>query len=216
MEELVFNYFPHLTPVMRDRLRQLDPLYREWNEKINVISRKDMDNLYLHHVLHSLAIAKARPFAPGERVLDVGTGGGFPGVPLAILFPETRFVLCDSIGKKIRVVEEVVRALGLENVQAVKARAEELPGPFDYIVSRAVTDLRNFLPWVEGKYTKGLLYLKGGDLSPEGALGRELAAALAACRIPARSVTVTEVGCWFREEFFREKKVIFIPGNRTR
>lgn len=213
MEELIFKYFSGLTPVMKEQIKLLDPLYRQWNEKINVISRKDMDGLYLHHVLHSLAIAKAMPFGPGERVLDVGTGGGFPGIPLAILFPGTEFVLCDSIGKKIKVVEEVIRTLDLKNARAVKSRAEDIPGKFDYIVSRAVANLSDFLPWVKGKYSKGILYLKGGDISPEGALGKELNIALARNRIPAKTVTVTDVGLWFSEDFFQSKKLIFIPGT---
>lgn len=212
MEELIFSYFPNLTEEQRSRFARLYPLYKEWNGKINVISRKDIDLLYLHHVLHSLAIAKFLPFGPGERVLDVGTGGGFPGIPLAIFYPETRFLLCDSIGKKIRVVEEVASALDLQNVRAVKARAEELPETFDYIVSRAVTDLEQFLPWVRNKYRKGILYLKGGDLSPQGALREEIGRALKKNGIAPSRLITADVDNWFREDFFKEKRVIYITA----
>lgn len=195
----------------------LFPLYNEWNSKINVISRKDIDKLYLHHVLHSLAIARFCEFSDrikfgkGVRILDVGTGGGFPGIPLAILFPQAEFLLVDSIGKKIRVVNEVVAALGLTNVKAVQARAEQVEGTFDYIVSRAVTDLSNFLPWVKGKYTRGILYLKGGDLSERGTLATEINQALGKYGINRHSVTICDIDKWFTDEFFAEKKVIFIP-----
>ena len=150
----ILKYFPGLDEGMRLKFEKLYPLYREWNEKINVISRKDIDNLYTHHVLHSLAIAKYRPFEKGSTVLDVGTGGGFPGIPLAILYPECRFTLADSIGKKIMVVSEIAKELGLENTEAVKTRVEEMKGSFDYVVSRAVTELSLFYPWVKDKYKK--------------------------------------------------------------
>jgi 16S rRNA (guanine527-N7)-methyltransferase len=172
---LIFEYFKDLSPEQKRQFEQLDELYRFWNAQINVVSRKDIDMLYLHHVLHSLSIAKVMAFLPGEKVLDVGTGGGFPGIPLAIMFPETHFHLVDSIGKKIKVVQEVVNALGLKNVTATHARAEQIAGPFDFVISRAVTQLKDFYPWIRtkirpgGKNTlaNGVLYLKGGDLAEE-------------------------------------------------
>src|ERR1700749_4888466 len=152
--EQLFNYFPGLTAQQKQQFEQLPGLYNFWNNQINVISRKDIDQLYERHVLHSLGIAKVMEFLPGENVLDVGTGGGFPGIPLAILFPETQFYLVDSIGKKIKVVQEVASALALQNVKATHARAEQIPGKFDFIVSRAVTQLKDFYPWIKDKFSK--------------------------------------------------------------
>src|SRR5690554_5437449 len=172
---LISDYFPDLSDQQKQQLEALYPLYSEWNSQINVISRKDIDSLYLHHVLHSLGIAKFISFKAGERILDVGTGGGFPGLPLAILFPETSFHLVDSIGKKIKVVNEVAAAIGLNNLLATHTRAEEVKGKFNFIVSRAVTQLKDFYPWVQNKFEResinaipnGILYLKGGDLTSE-------------------------------------------------
>jgi 16S rRNA (guanine527-N7)-methyltransferase len=174
--ELIYSHFPDLTERQRDQFAALQDLYTEWNAKINVISRKDMESFYEKHVLHSLGIAKVYSFKPGQKVLDVGTGGGFPGIPLAILFPETQFHLVDSIGKKIKVVLAVAEALGLENIRADHGRAEEFKGPYDFVVSRAVTQMQRFVPWIKGKISQknldsdrinGLLYLKGGDLAEE-------------------------------------------------
>lgn len=184
----------------------LQPLYKEWNDKINVISRKDIDNLYVNHVLHSLAIAKITPFKPGARVLDVGTGGGFPGIPLAILFPETQFHLVDSIGKKITVVKNVASGLGLNNVTAEQIRAEQVKGEYDFIVSRAVTRLKEFYSWVNKKVKEdsihslynGILYLKGGDLDEE----------MAELKKPHQIFTLHN---YFKEEFFETKKVVYVP-----
>ncbi|HRZ32547.1 MAG TPA: 16S rRNA (guanine(527)-N(7))-methyltransferase RsmG, partial [Flavobacterium sp.] len=174
MEEII-KYFPNLSENQLLRFKKLEELYHVWNAKINVISRKDIDELYIKHVLHSLGIAKVMEFQPKTTVLDVGTGGGFPGIPLAILFPETRFYLIDVIAKKIKVVNEVVIALGLENVKAEQIRAENVKGDFDFIVSRAVTNMPDFVSWINDKIKKqqkhelknGVLYLKGGDLTEE-------------------------------------------------
>jgi len=184
----------------------LYPLYKEWNDKINVISRKDVDNLYVNHVLHSLGIAKIISFKPGASILDVGTGGGFPGIPLAILFPDTQFHLVDSIGKKITVVKNVAEALGLKNVKAEQIRAEQIKSKYDFIVSRAVTRLKEFYGWIHNNVKEksihemdnGILYLKGGDLEEELA---EL----------KRLHQVFDLSQFFKEEFFETKKVVFVP-----
>ena len=205
MDKIV-KYFPDLTERQREQLAALLPLYEEWNAQINVISRKDMDHFYEHHVLHSLAIAKAVRFKPMAEVLDVGTGGGFPGVPLAIMFPDARFTLIDSIGKKIKVVSDVIDRLALANTKALQIRAEQLDGEFDFVVSRAVTTLPEFVPWVKGKISKtqyhtlhnGILYLKGGDLDAE----------LAPFRKKIRTWNISD---WFDEEYFETKKVIHLP-----
>ena len=198
------KYFPNLTPLQKERFAALDALYRDWNAKINVISRKDIDSLYLHHVLHSLAIAKAVSFGAGETVLDVGTGGGFPGIPLAILFPETKFTLCDSIGKKIKVASAVAEALNLENVECVNARVETLPGQYDYIVSRAVTNMADFYGWIKGRFRRQVICLKGGEVEEE----------LALCRsrhhLAAKLITVCDIPMWFDENYFEGKKMVII------
>ena len=203
--ELITKYFPDLTNEQLDKFRQLEELYIEWNSRINVISRKDMEHFYERHVLHSLGIAKVIQFLPGAHILDVGTGGGFPGIPLAILFPETNFLLVDSIGKKIKVVQEVAEAAGIKNVEAIKTRAEEVKGKFDFVVSRAVTTLPDFIKWVENKIKResrntiqnGILYLKGGDLDAE------LAPVQNKCQ-------VYNLSDYFEEEFFETKKVVHV------
>lgn len=196
------RYFPEMTERQREQLSALTPIYKEWNARINLISRKDTEEFEVRHVLHSLAIAKAVRFPAGARVLDVGTGGGFPGIPLAILFPEAHFTLVDSIGKKIKVVEAVAEALGLENVTAINARAESLPGRFDYVVSRAVTRMKAFVGWVWPKIDAGtghgIYYLKGGDLA------EELAEA-------GKRYELRAIGEFFDEEFFATKSVVFLP-----
>jgi len=184
-------------------------LYREWNERINVVSRKDIDALYEHHILHSLAIAEyINRFYPGAfdgaSILDLGTGGGFPGIPLAMEFPQARFTLCDSIGKKVRVAQAVADGLGLQNVSCVNARAETLPGPFDWVVSRAVTSLDNFYPWVKGKFRRSILYLKGGDVNVE------ISELMRKCRVPGGNIRVWPVNEWLEDEYFAEKFVIEI------
>lgn len=203
--ELITKYFPDLTPQQIEQFKQLQSLYQEWNEKINVISRKDIDELYERHVLHSLSIAKVIQFQPNTSVLDVGTGGGFPGIPLAILFPETQFYLIDAIGKKIKVVQEIALALGLKNVRAEQIRAEKVKEEFDFVVSRAVTQMSQFVPWVRKKIKKesthtfknGIFYLKGGDLSEELA--------------PFASVQQFNIADFFEEDFFETKKVVYLP-----
>ncbi len=204
--DIILKYFPNLTERQREQFAALLPLYEEWNAQINVISRKDMEHFYEHHVLHSLAIAKVMGFAPMSEVLDVGTGGGFPGVPLAIMFPDARFTLIDSIGKKIKVVNDVIDRLGLSNSKAMQIRAEMLDGEYDFVVSRAVTTLGEFVPWVKKKISKsqynklhnGILYLKGGDLTNE----------LFAFR---HKVKTWDISDFFEEEFFETKKVIYLP-----
>lgn len=204
--DLLLKYFPDLTPQQQEQFKQLQELYAFWNEQINVISRKDIDLLYERHVLHSLGIAKILSFLPGENVLDVGTGGGFPGIPLAILFPETHFHLVDSIGKKIKVVKEVSQAIGLKNVKASHARAEEIQEKFDFVVSRAVTQLKDFYPWIKNKFKKesknklknGILYLKGGDLTQE----------IAESGLKVQQFALSD---FFAEDFFETKKVIYVP-----
>lgn len=204
MDEIL-KYFPDLTDIQIEQFQKLDFLYHDWNEKINVISRKDIDALYTKHVLHSLGIAKIMKFEPGTTVLDVGTGGGFPGIPLAILFPETRFYLIDVIAKKIKVVQGVVDALELKNVKAEQLRAENVKGDFDFIVSRAVTNMPDFVSWIKNKIKKqhkhtlknGILYLKGGDLTEE--------------LKDFPSATLYDLADYFEDEFFETKKVVHLP-----
>ena len=200
-----------LTQEQEQRFLALDALYREWNAQINVISRKDIDNLYSHHVLHSLAIARYLQTVPDlwdafsqAAVLDLGTGGGFPGIPLAILFPQAQFALCDSVGKKTIVAQAVTSALGLTNVQVVNARAESLPQTFDFVVSRAVASLTDFYPWVKGKFTGGILYLKGGDVN------EEIAETMSRHRLPRGSVHTWPVSAWLHDPWFDGKLVIHI------
>lgn len=203
--ELLKHYFTQLSDIQLEQFSKLQELYQDWNLKINVVSRKDIDELYLRHVLHSLGIAKIQSFLPEASILDVGTGGGFPGIPLAILFPETNFHLVDSIGKKIKVVEEVAAGLGLENVQITNARAETITGQYDFIVSRAVAQMETFVHWVKGRVAKksrhelknGILYLKGGDLSEELA------------GFP--KATVYPLQDFFKEDFFETKSVVHLP-----
>ncbi|MGM0945788.1 MAG: 16S rRNA (guanine(527)-N(7))-methyltransferase RsmG [Bacteroidota bacterium] len=209
--QLIQSYFPNLSEKQIEQFERLQSLYEEWNAKINVISRKDMDQFYIHHVLHSLGIAKVMGFQPGTKVLDIGTGGGFPGIPLAILFPDTHFHLVDSIGKKITVVKEVARALKLSNVEAQQARAETLVRKYDFVISRAVTRMINFYPWVKGKIKKedfnefpnGILYLKGGDIDEEM---EEL----------DKSYVTYHLSDYFNEEFFETKKVVYMPWEDKR
>ena len=200
-----------LTLAQEEQFLACDALYRDWNAKINVISRKDIDGLYDHHILHSLAIARYLLTEPEtleafrtSDVLDLGTGGGFPGIPLAILFPEARFVLCDSVGKKTIVAQAVASALGLKNVEVVNARAESLPQKFDFVVSRAVASLTDFYPWVKGKFSQGILYLKGGDVV------EEIAEVMARHRLHRGSVHTWPVSSWLHDPYYDGKLVIYI------
>lgn len=204
--ECINKYFNNLTEKQISQFEKLKPVYEQWNAKINVISRKDMDSFYERHVLHSLAIAKIVSFLADSEILDVGTGGGFPGVPLAILFPQTKFTLVDSIGKKIKVVEEVCKELDINNVTAINSRVEQIDKKFDFIVSRAVTQMPEFVKWVRGKIKKsskhsldnGILYLKGGDLTEELA--------------SFKNIQLYEISHFFSEEFFETKKVVYLKN----
>ncbi len=207
MIELIKKYFPHLSAKQIEQFTALDALYHDWNSKINVISRKDIDNLYEHHILHSLAIAKYITFREGTNVLDFGTGGGFPGIPLAIFFPEANFKLIDGTGKKVRVAQEVADAIGLENVLPAHLRGEEEKGKFDFIVSRAVMPLpdlmkivkKNIAPDQHNTLPNGVIVLKGGNLNDE-------------LKPYKKIVEKTELSQWFDEEWFKEKYLIYIPG----
>lgn len=209
--QLILSYFPNLSESQIAQFERLQALYEDWNSKINVISRKDMDQFYVHHVLHSLGIAKVMAFQSGTKVLDIGTGGGFPGIPLAILFPETHFHLVDSIGKKISVVKDVAKQLKLANVEAQQARAEELVRKYDFVISRAVTQMVNFYPWVKNKIKKedfnefqnGILYLKGGDVDEE-------------MEALDKSYVVYHLEDYFKEGFFQTKKVVYLPWEDKR
>ena len=203
--ELIQKYFPQLSEIQKEQFSQLFELYLDWNSKINVVSRKDIDELYLRHVLHSLGIAKVIQFKDGTTVLDVGTGGGFPGIPLAILYPECNFHLVDSINKKLKVVDAVVESLGLLNVKTSHIRAEDINETFDFIVSRAVTSMPSFVGWVKRKVNKksnhelknGILYLKGGDLTEE--------------LQDFPKATIYSLSDYFNEDFFETKKVVYLP-----
>jgi 16S rRNA (guanine527-N7)-methyltransferase len=203
--ELILKYFPNLTDDQIHKFKELESLYQDWNLKINVVSRKDIDELYLRHVLHSLGIAKVIQFKDGTKLLDVGTGGGFPGIPLAILFPECSFHLVDSIAKKLKVVDEVVEGLSLTNVKTTHSRVEDINGNYDFIVSRAVASMPTFVHWVKGKIAKqqnhelknGILYLKGGDLTEE--------------LKDYRTTTIYNLSDYFSEDFYETKKVVHLP-----
>lgn len=203
--EHIKTYFPNLTKEQHSQFEAISGLYKDWNQKINVVSRKDIDEIYLRHVLHSLAIAKFVEFKPGSKIIDVGTGGGFPGIPLAILFPEANFTLVDSIGKKIKVVNEVIEGLLLKNVKAINDRVENIRGNYDFIISRAVAAMPTFVNWTKGKIAKnsnhdiknGIIYLKGGELSEE--------------LKPYRNAQIIPITNYFNEEFFETKKIVYLP-----
>ncbi len=205
-QELIFNYFPNLSNLQKQQFTQLGELYTYWNSKINVISRKDMDNFYVHHVLHSLAIAEVIQFKDFTKVMDAGTGGGFPGIPLAIMFPEVSFFLVDSIGKKIKVVNEVAQSLGLKNIESEQLRMEQVNSTFDFIISRAVASLADFLKWTSYKFhsnsfnsiSNGVLYLKGGDVHSE------------LNEIKRFKTKIYNIPTFFNEPFFETKKVVHI------
>ncbi|MCY1718838.1 16S rRNA (guanine(527)-N(7))-methyltransferase RsmG [Prolixibacteraceae bacterium Z1-6] len=204
--DIILKYFPNLSETQIELFKQLEPLYAEWNSQINVISRKDFSEFYERHVLHSLSIGKFTKFVGNTKILDVGTGGGFPGIPLAILFPDVKFHLVDSIGKKIKVVNGVAGSLGLKNVQAKQIRAEQLKEKYDFVISRAVTRLPEFVPWIQKNISKknlnalpnGVIYLKGGDLSQE-------------IKPYRKKIFVQDLSEYFEEEFFETKKVLHLP-----
>jgi len=206
--DLILKYFPNLKEEQIEKFKKLFPIYESWNEQINVISRKDLDSFNERHLLHSLGIAKVIDFVPQTKILDIGTGGGFPGIPLAIFFPEVNFTLVDSIGKKIKVVNEVAKALDLDNVVGIHERAEKIKEKYDFVVSRAVTAMPQFLPWVNGKFLKenknslknGILYLKGGDLSEE----------MKTVKYPIKYFDLQKS---FDEDFFETKKVVYLKMN---
>lgn len=206
MPDIIFDYFSELNQVQRDQFAALKPLYETWNAQINVISRKDMDEFYVRHVLHSLAVAKVIQFKDQTRILDVGTGGGFPGIPLAIMFPRCSFHLVDSIGKKIKVVEDVAQQIGLSNLTAEKARVETLSNTYHFVVNRAVAAMPKLLGWVKGKISEeqfnalpnGIISLKGGDLKDELST--------------IKGVEIFEIASFFENPFFETKKVVYIPG----
>lgn len=207
MREKLKHYFPELNEKQLDLYERFEKEFLQWNDKINLISRKDTENLFVHHILHSLAIAKVCKFKPQCNILDIGTGGGFPGLPLAIMFPETKFFLVDSIGKKIKVVQAITEALELKNVRSMQTRAEKVQEKFDFIISRAVTTFEDFIPWTKGKFSNiryhdlanGILYLKGGDLTEE----------LSKVKNPYK---VYDISRYFEDEFFETKKVVYIKG----
>lgn len=202
---IILKYFPNLSETQKEQFNKLKELYQDWNLKINVVSRKDIDELYLRHVLHSLGISKVMAFNPNSKIMDVGTGGGFPGIPLAILYPETQFHLVDSIGKKIKVVNEVANGLALENVKTTHGRVEEVKETYDFIISRAIAQMETFHRWVKNKVHKkqnhelknGILYLKGGNLTEE--------------LVNFPKATVYDLSTFFEEDFFETKKVVHLP-----
>jgi 16S rRNA (guanine527-N7)-methyltransferase len=205
--ELVKKYFPSVSPAQYQQFEAMQALYADWNNKVNLVSRKDMDNLYEHHVLHSLAIARFIQFNKGSSIVDIGTGGGFPGIPLAILFPHVKFTLVDSIGKKIRAVEDIAFSLRLTNVIALQTRAEQVKGPFDFAVSRATAPLDKLMYWISASISKvnqhsipnGIICLKGGDLDEELSVYKD-------------KVQIKEIKDYFRESFFETKKLVYLPG----
>ncbi len=205
MHELIFKYFGNLTAIQQEQIKQLQPLYEDWNSKINVISRKDMESFYLHHVLHALSIAKYIQFKPETQILDIGTGGGFPGIPLAILFPEVKFHLIDSIGKKIKVVEAVAESLGLKNIVAQQIRVEDIEQKYDFILSRAVTEVKTLYFWSKKRMNKasnndianGMILLKGGDLKEE-------------FKDFNYHHRFTDIKQYFSEEYFETKKIVYV------